>query len=339
MRSEILAGLIVVALCACGTAAERPEPFSRGDILIASAGDPNEAIPPAGADPNKTWDPAAHLAADWESISVSMTSRLYNPAVRPSVEPEGPQWSMSLTSTLDIVDSNGLIGLGNAPTSVLALDQDGAVVISSTSGSPLVRWYQQPRPRTMAEQTSSVFPMNRVSLNLPIDPNATYPEMFSRVEWTMNVLVAREIKTVDIPFKVSETWAEVTPGMEVLVEQATVEEGKYQYRFKVKYDRTKVEYLMTRSVSLWRDQQPPAAAVLEIDVLNAEGKSIHDLGAGGFSEAGSYSGPNNQITGTLSGSGSCETCGEAATVRYTLAFDMYELEARFALENVPVPEF
>ena len=89
MRSGILVGLIVVALCACVTAAERPEPFSRGDILIA-AEDPNGAVPPAGGDPNKTWDPATHLAADWESISVSMTSRLYNPAVQTERDGGGP---------------------------------------------------------------------------------------------------------------------------------------------------------------------------------------------------------------------------------------------------------
>ena len=184
---------------------------------------------------------------------------------------------MSLTGIIEIIDSNGLIGWATTPTSVLALDQDGAVVASSTPSNSPVRSYQQPRSWTMPP--GSLLPSIWIgsTLSLPVDPNAAYPEMFSRVEWTMNVLVAQEVKTVDIPFKANETWVELTPGMEIMVEQATVEEGKYQYRIKLKYDRTKVEYLMSGSVSLWRDKQLPAVAVLKMDVLNAEGKSIREL--------------------------------------------------------------
>ncbi len=336
MRSGILAILVVVALSVCVIAAERPEPFSPGDILIVSSAEPNDpngAVPPAG-DPNKVWDPATHLAADWESIAVSMTSRLYNPARQPDAKVQGPQWSMSVAAVVDIIDSNGLIGWSPMPASVLALDQDGAVVTSSTSGSPMLRWYQQPSSWSLPPGFPSEMFRNQFSLNLPVDPNATYPEAFSRVEWTMNVLVAEEVKTVDVPFKASDTWVELTPGMEVLVEQATVEQSKYQYRIKLKYDRTRVEYLMGGSIHLWADQQLPGAAVIKVGLFDAGGKLIQNLG-GGFGASGS----DNQMTDTASGSGTCAACGTAATLRYTLTFGLYEQEVRFALENIPVPEF
>jgi hypothetical protein len=336
MRSGILVSLIVVVLCVCALGAERPAPFPRGDILIA-AEDPNGVVPPVEADLNKTWDPAEHLVADWESIAVSMTSRLYNVALKPDAKVEGPQWSLSLATIVDLVDSTGLIGWTTTPTSVLAFDELGRVVASGTSGSSMVRWYQQPRSLTAIPGFPGDIFQNRFSLNLPVNPHTAYPDVLGRVEWTMDVLLAEEIKTVDVPFAVSEAWVELAPGMEILVEQATVEAGKYQYSIKTRYDRTKVDYLMSGSVHLWRDQQPPAAAVLKMDVLNAEGKSIRDLGGGGFSSGSSGSGSNNQMTGTARGSGSCEACGTAATIRYTLAFGMYEQGVRLAVENIPVP--
>lgn len=338
MRSGVSFILIGIVLCAGAIAAEQPGQFSGGDILIASCGDPNVAVPPAGADPNKTWDPAAHLVADWELVSVSMTSQIYNPGVRSDVTPAGPQWSMSVTGVLDIVDSNGLIGWATSPSSVTAYDQDGKVVASSTSDSSLVRWYQQPRSWSLPASFPSTARLNRFPLSLPVGPDAKYPEVLTKVEWAMNVLVADEIKTVDVPFKASDAWVELTPGMEILVEQATAEEGKYQYRIKMQYDASKVDYLVGGSVSLWRDRTLPPAVVLKMEILNAEGQSAYS-GSGATSGGMSASGSGNQRTGTATGSGSCATCGDAAIIRYTLAFDLYEQEARFVLTGVPVPEF
>lgn len=344
MRSGILVGLIVVVLCACANAGPQPASVSPGDILILAAGDPNDpnvALPPAGEDPNPTWDPAEHLVADWESAAVNMTSRIYNPARELGNEPEGPEWSLSVATVVDLVDSTGLIGWTTTPTSVLAFDELGRVIVGSVPDSSMTRWYQQPRSSSVPPGFPADLFRNRFSLNLSVSPHATYPHLLGRVEWTMNVLLAAEIKTVDVPFAPSETWVELAPGMEILVEQATVEEGKYQYAIKARYDRTKADYLMSGSVHLWQDQQLPAAAVLKMDVLNAEGQSIRDLGggSGGFSGGSSGSGSNNQMTGTTRGSGSCPACGTAATLRYTLGFGLYERGIRLAVEDIPVPQF
>jgi len=328
----MIISLIVVALGTCSTAAQ-PEPALPGDILILVSGEPNAPVSPAGEDPNQTWDPAKHLAADWESIAVSMTSRLYNPASGRNADAEGPQWSLSMMTTIYLTDANGLIGWSWLPTSVLALDPEGRVVASSKTGGSLVHSYSQPVARRAGARAYKPF-----SLSVPIDPNAIYVDFLSRVEWTMNVLLAEKVMTVDIPFETSETWVELTPGMEILLEQATVGEGTYHYRIQVRYDASQVDYVMG-GTHLWRDNLPPATAVLKMDVLNAEGQSIADLGDGAFTSPSSSSGSINQITGTSSGSGTCSACGDAAIFRYTLAFGVYEQEVRLAVENVPVPEF
>jgi len=92
----------------------------RSGILIMASGDPND--PNGVVDPNGTWGPAEHIVADWRYISVSMTSSVYNPAYEPDMEAQGPQWSMSVTSTLAITDSNGLIGRATHPKSAKAFD-------------------------------------------------------------------------------------------------------------------------------------------------------------------------------------------------------------------------
>lgn len=340
MRSGILTCWIVVALCACATAMERPAQISPGDILITACGEPNDVI--GARDPNGTWDPAEHLVADWEYISVTMASSIYNPAVQPDAAAQGPDWSMSIVSVVDIVDGDGLIGWSTRPKSAEAFDESGNLVSSVTSSGSPVRWYQQPRSWSATDSTSALLSAvfrNRFSLSFPVDPETTYPAVFSRVNWSMNVLVAQEIKTVEIPFEVKNTWTEVTPGFEVMVVQADVEEGKYKYKLNAQYDSTQIDYLMGGSIHLWRDEALPSVAVIGLDVLNAEGQSIRSLDGGSFSSTASYAGTNGQMTGTATGSGSCSSCGTAATFRYTLAFDLYEQEANFVLENVPVPSF
>jgi len=338
MHSRIVVCLIVAALCTCATAWEQPRQVSPGDILIVATGDPND--PNVVEDPNATWDPAEHLLARWYYVNVNMSSQVYNPAIRPDLDVQGPQWSMSVVSLVTIVDSNGLIAWSPSPQSIQVFDQDDTLLYSMTPSSSSVRWYQQPASWNAISTLVGTPYLNSFALGIPVDPNVAYPAVFGRIEWSMNVLAGTRTATVEIPFAASDTWVELTPGFEIQVEQATVEEGKYQYRIKTSYDTTKVNYMLGRSIYLWNERSLPPAVVVNLEVLNAEGESIRGLDSGGsFATSGSYTGSGTQMTGTASGSGFCDACGAATTFRYTLAFALQEQEANFVLEDVPVPEF
>lgn len=344
MRSRDFTMLIAAALCVCAAAAERPTPFSSDDVLIVMTGapsDPNQPVSRPAQDPNQIWDPAQHITATWESISMSMTSQLYNPAVRPDQTAKGPQWSLSLVTKLNVIDSNGLLGLTMTTGSAEAFDQDGRQVSSTPATDQQSRWYLRPHYATVptgakGEWVTEMFP-NHFSVSLPMDPNAKYPSLLSRVEWSMYALVADQFKTVDVPFKASDTWVELAPGLEILVEKAVVEDGKYQYTIKAKWNTSQADYVSGGSVHLWRDEKPPATIVVNMSILDATGKPIQ--GGGGFSSSGSYSGSGDLMTGTNTGTGNCAVCGNATTIRYTLAFNAHEKEVRLTLENVPVPSF
>ncbi len=325
MRSGILTHLIVVGLCACATAGLPPAQISPGDILIVSAGDPNL---PIGGDPNFTWDVPLHLKADWEYVTVSMSSQIYNPAIRPDAHVQGPQWSLSVVSTVNIIDRNGLVAWSSSPTWAKAYDQDGQIVAEMASGSAFARWYRQPESWT-ASWIGDWFP-----LSFPVGPDVAYPEVFSEVEWGMNVLVVERTETIDLAFEPNDTWVELFPGFEVMVEEATAAQGSYRYTLKVQYDTTKAAYL-AGGITLWDEEALPPAAVLSVKALNAAGQPVTDSSGGGYSLRGS----GNQRSGTISSSASCTACGDATTLRFTLGFNLREQEASFTLTDIPVPAF
>lgn len=346
MRSRSFPMLSVFALCVCAAAAaERSNQFSSNDVLIVVTGEPNDPNLPAGGpapDPNQTWDTAAHLTATWESVSMSMTSQLYNPAVRPYQTTTGPQWSLALTSRIGVVDSNGLIGLSWTTGAAQAFDQDGREVARAPAPDSQSRFYVQPHYMSVltgpeGAWVSEMSP-SHFSVSLPAAPNAQYPSLLSRVTWCLNALVSNRVETVDVPFQPSDTWVELAPGLEILVEKAAVAGGKYEYTIQARWHAGQADYLSHGSLHLWHGEKPPAAIVIGMSILDAAGKPVQGS-SGSFSSHGSYTVSGDPLGGTSSGTGNCTTCGNATTIRYTLAFNTYEKELWFTLENVPVPHF
>lgn len=310
--------------------------------LASDANDPNEPSEPAPApeaDANEPWNPLEHLAANWDSVF--LTSRLYNPETRPDMDPQEDR-SLSVSSEIAVIDPYGLIGLSTMPASLVVLDQDGVEIVNE-EGSPVPsRLYRAPRTMRRyigpGQRVEEIGPYH-LSLGIPIDPNRGYPVSLSRVEWSMYALITNEVNEVDVPFAPTEEWVELVPGLEILVEEASVAEGTYSYRIKAQYNHAKVSYFGAHSIHVWRDEAPPETVVLEMDILDAEGRSIRDLGGGSFSSSGGGTGSGDQMTATSTGRGSCAACGEAATIRYRIARKATEIEASFVMEGVPVPTF
>jgi hypothetical protein len=325
-RSGIIS-LVVVALSMCVTAAEQPTQVTPGDIAIMAVEAPGGLALQSAADPNQTWDPAAHLAGSW--TSVTLTSRTDRNS-------DVPARSLAVASSFTITDPNGLLGLTQSPTGILALDQNAKVFYSSTVGRD--RFYMPPMSiKTMkAGQWVSELQPYTFSVSMPLDPNCACPLMLTKLQWSTYALVAGTVKNVDLPFKVSDKWVDVATGLQVLVEKADITGTSYQYSIKVKYTPSKVS-MSSGSVLLVGDQKPPEVIVTKVDVLNTQGKSIPDQASGGFSSGSSYTGSGDTMTGTSTGSGNCNICGTAATIRYTVTLNAYEKEIRFLLQNVPVP--
>lgn len=230
-----------------------------GDVL---SDDPNEPAP-AKEDPNIIWDPAEHLVPYWDSIS--LTSRIYNPAREPDRDPDNLDRSISISAEADIVNTEGLIGLSSLPADVLVLDQDGDVFYRSEAPSFFTRFYSRPDYRSsLGPDGTRVLELQPYHLvvALPIDTDLEqYPLFLSQVEWSTYALVTDKVETVDVPFKETDDWFELTPGLELLVEKAVAEEAKYEYTIKARYDRDTVSY-PPRGTVFVNEHQPLAEKVV-----------------------------------------------------------------------------
>ena len=303
-----------------------------GSQAAFGAGEPNSPVTP---DANALWDPATHLTADW--TSVSLTSQIDKSSDSPGPQTLESSRSLTISGEVNIIDSNGLIGLTSSVASAFVTDENGREIPNS-SGSFPVRFYQPPHSMPAMPGLAGGLQPYHFSVSMPMDPNVAYPQRVSRMEWSMYALVAETYEVVDVPFKVTQDWIQVVPGLEILVEQATAEGNKYQYNVRARFNVKQVDWLLGGSVFMREGDELADRLMLEIQILNAQGKPVRS-GSGAFGSSSSGSGSGNQMTYTMTGQGTCENCGAAATFRYRLAVNPYEQEVRFVLENIPVPTF
>ncbi len=346
MRSGVLVNLIVVALCACSVATEQPAQSIPGDIIMMAVDEPNalsRLVRPPRQDAPEPWNPGTHLVTTWESISTVRTHRIYNPALRPPGEPEGPGWLLSLAGQIGIVDTDGLIGFSTTPEATLALDQGARLVFSALTDGQPDRRYQAPRylmkPVRPDEWSSEIEWIPEVqpylfSVNVPVDPGMTYPQALGTLEWSMHALVADQFTTVDLPFQVGATQVEPVSGLEICVKQAVVENTRWVYGLRAGYGSSEVSHMLGGTLELSPGQTPPGVIVVDVEVLDAQGHPIRGV-IGGFGvDTGEIDSPTTIfIYGTAYG----PPCAGAATLRCTIAPNPYARHIRFLLENVPVP--
>jgi len=291
----------------------------------------------AQEDVNAPWDPAQHFEPYWDQVYFS--ARLYNPVERPDSDPNTRR-SLSVSGAVRQLDKTGLVGIEERPTNIVVLDQDGLEIHSTVDQPAISRWYRSPDDIRNLVGFGVWNDDIRYSVSIPMDPSLGYPVSLSRVEWSFSVLLADTFEVVDVPFEPNDTWIELVDGLEILIEEASVEEGKYSYLIQAIYDPNLVTYSTGGRWHVRRDETPPAAIVVKVEMLNAAGKPVYQPGtSGSFSSSTGRENSDGLEIATTRASGSCAGCGDVATIRYTFAFDPYEQEARFVLEDIPVPIF
>ncbi len=314
MRSERFKPLFAIVLCA--------------GVLAG--------VVPAQEEPNVPLDPANYFEPYWRSVT--LRSEHLNPAEEPD---PNEQKAMTISGGVRILDDTGLIGIDDQEREIVVYDQDGVEIYTSVDQRPRMNH----RYETITDATRLAAVMGRdnelrLALSIPIASDADYPSALSRVEWSMSVLMADEFMTVDVPFEPNEAWVELVPGLELLVEEASVEEGEYSYRLQAIYDPNLASFPTGGWWYFWNNETPPVAMMTAMDLLNAEGNPVYEPGTSGSSGSSGHGGVSDGVgTATTSGHGRCASCGDATTIRFTFALAPYEGEARLALENIPISEF
>ncbi len=200
------------------------------------------------------------------------------------------------------------------------------------------RTYSRPKTSwvTKAGQRVARFDPYAVSVNIPLDPNRACPILLSRLEWSMYALVAGIVANVDIPLKASNRWGSLAPGLWVLMEKAKIAGAAYEYSLKLKYNPQQVRVMSIPATltvgGVWKF---PTAIVSGVHVRNARGEVIEDQS--NYGSLGTVRSDSTEATGAYFGEGSCTFGDTAATIRFVLALNPYEKEARFAVTNVLIP--
>lgn len=312
----------------------------------------------AGDDPDapRTWDPADHIVAAPQSIGM-VTTFDYRPSAEPPWQ-AGPK-KMQFLGRVDVTDPTGLIALDAHPVMELSvLDEAGRPLMTPPFSRHTALYEPVVYASTFWPQTGemiyTIVPFE-FSFDIVMPLPGEFPSHLSRIEWSMNALLSDTVEVIDLPFAVSEEGIELAPGLEVFVEQTSIEENRYQLYSTIVIDPARIAYPRTHQPLskprgddtgllrgyLWSKASLPETVVVEIDVLDANGVSIQNYAQDARSvivhvATDSVDNPTI-ITQTITGSG--RGASAAAFIRYVVAFDPYRQKVDFTLEDVPIPVF
>jgi hypothetical protein len=278
-------------------------------------------------DPN--WTPSDCFVPAWEKVTLSAV--LSNPDEVSSASGYESQRTLSISCNLYKADQRNLIS-GTTflrPSKVSFVDEQNNVYTYDNPDSFFsIHIDTTPLPPLLADRPA------HISLSFPTDPNAGYPALFSQVSWSIKGLFAHAIRTVKVPFQASEQWIEILPDYSILIEEAVLEEGKYSYLIKAKYEGP--DSLPRSNLVLRADEPVPQYIDMGMTFLDSKGVDVRSYSSsGGF--GGSAGGSNTDYT--FSGRGSCDACGGVTTIQFQFAVDSYIEEMTYVLYDIPVPTF
>jgi hypothetical protein len=276
-----------------------------------------------------SWTPSDCYVPAWERVTLSAV--LSNPDEVSSASGYESQRTLSVSCNLYKADQRNLIS-GTTflrPSKVSFVDEQNNVYTYDNPDSFfIIHIDTTPLPPLLADRPA------HISLNFPADPNVGYPALFSQVSWSIKGLFAHAIRTVKVPFQASEQWIEILPDYSILIEEAVLEEGKYSYVIKAKYEGP--DSRPRSYISLIGDEPVPQYIDMGMTFLDSKGVDVRSYSSsGGFSSGGG--GSNTDYT--LSGRGSCNACGGVTTIQFQFAVDSYIEEMPYVLYDIPVPTF
>ncbi len=275
------------------------------------------------------WTPSDCFVPAWERVTLSTV--LSNPEEDSSASGYESTQTLTISCNLYKADLRNLLSDTTflRPSKVSAVDElNNVYAYDNPSRFFSIHIDTTPRPSFLPDRPA------HLSLSFPMDPNAGYPVLFSKVSWSTEGLFAYAIRTVKVPFQASEEWIELLPDYRIMIEEAVLEEGKYSYVIKAKYEGP--DSRPSSHVFLREGEPLPQYIDMGMTFLDANGVDVRSYSSsGGFGSSGSGSGNDY----TMSGRGSCSACGGVATIQFQFAVDPYIDEMSYILYDIPVPTF
>jgi hypothetical protein len=275
-----------------------------------------------GGIPLRTLDLSHYFDVFWESIQRSST--VYNPAGN---APHGrDQRRLSINAKIHLLTTKNLIGVSpQAVVSRLADDQGNELTVPQTGQATSRQyqpWCQDVKFIPGGQQRTELRPYH-LSIIIDTDAIGDLPPLFGRVEGHFQALFARSYEEIDVPYKKSDEWIELEPGLSIRIAEAFSENGQYRYRIETKDDR---EHHLRFMGFLDELRQLPERVLMEQQLLDSQKDPIQPRRHPIFPIPG----------GNGSGTGG-EKFGDIKTIRYVYAIKPYERQIPFVFQEIPVP--
>ncbi|MCF7972535.1 MAG: hypothetical protein K9N55_01845 [Phycisphaerae bacterium] len=201
-----------------------PMPFDSGVVLGRCT---------LSEDPNKVmWNGAEVFDATWNRVS--SIEVMANPLTHPPLDPNNQTRMMTISGTIDVIDGADLLGIDTRQGVVCqVLGEQGETLslkgVVSPFESSFFCWAMLP---------VASYPFE---LQFQLDSQRPMPSVLSQVDFYVHVLECDLLTTIDVPFESMDTWQELVPGFEVMIENVVEENGKWEYTVKEKLQRWPVQ--------------------------------------------------------------------------------------------------
>lgn len=239
----------------------------------------------------------AKIEADWESANLNLTR--VNPAVGSGQD--ASRQSLAVQGRIKIVDSGNVIAFDGGVLNVTRMLDENGTDISELAERPRGgrgggggAWYRPLEYGNDYDHATRTYveTLAPKQFAVALQLNEALPARIALLEGEQAVLTAERIETVDLPYKVSEAFTEIAPGLAVRFTEAKGDAANFSYalmdRSAVDGDRKAYEFRGRVDA----ESPLPARIVLAQFLVDPDGKPLDGQRRGhGFpSGAGSSSG-------------------------------------------------
>jgi hypothetical protein len=275
-----------------------------------------------GQIPLRTLDLSHYFDVSWESVQRSST--VYNPAG--SASHGDDQRRLTISAKIHLLTTKNLIAVSpQAVVSRLTDDQGNELKVPQREQAGprhYQPWCHDVKFRAGGQQRTEPRPYH---LSISIDTNAMgdLPPTFGRVEGHFQALFAASYEEIDVPYKKSDEWIDLEPGVSIRIAEAFSENRQYRYRIETRDDR---EHHLRFMGFLDERRQLPETILVEQQLLDSQKEPIQPRRHPMFPFPGGHG----------AGEGD-ERFGDIKTIRYIYAIKPYERQVPFVCQEIPVP--
>ncbi len=285
--------------------------------------------------PNKViWNGAGVFDVTWDHVS--RTEAMANPIAHPSLDPNDTTRTMTIHGNFDVLDSQNLLGIDvRAGVVCQVLDEQGEILSLEGKLSP----FEPSFCWTLFPEKSQPF-----DLQFQLDSAQTIPSHLSQVDFYVHSLDCDLITTIDVTFESMETWKELVPGFEVMIENVVIQDERWEYTLRERSLGKVVDLTITSDLTLCETNGSPGNSRglgFTPDLWGAEiifNRNII-LGEDHVATGGSTNGRTETIDGFRVTTTTQRSIGHFDIVKleYIFAVSPHKRIVPLTLTNIPMP--